>query len=332
MERARALLEDLSYDKALKQVELALEQERVDRETLVALYEIEAVCWANLSKPARATESFRRLLTLSPGFVLSRDNPPRVRTPYFEAKEWVDKNGALVPVLEKVDSRDGRVRALTFWLGRDPLRQLKALNLELEAAGAQEVAHPAPKVMRFTVPVVAVAAAVKYRLELIGARGAVLGVLVGEAKAEALPALPPPTVRPEARVAALPPAPAVAATEAPRSRAKMGVGVVLTVAGVVGLAAGGYFGVQAASARQRLLSVTTDADGAVIGMTQAEARLLDSRATTGAVIADGLLVGGGVLAALGLTLMVIDLASAGPEAAQVRLSWTGRGAWVSGQF
>jgi hypothetical protein len=228
--------------------------------------------------------------------------------------------------LEEARTADGRVTALVFSVGKDPLRLVKGARLWLKPEGGEErTSQPDFKEGRLEVPVEA--PGVEYRFELVGAKNAVLLSQRGAAKAELpRPAVvagdPPPTPPPAVVVAESPP-------PAP-SRWRLPTGIVLAVAGAGALGTGGYFGYQAADARRRLTNAMRDSMNVVTEFTQVEAKQLDDRATTGAVIADALLIGGGVLAATGVALIIFELASGGD--AQVSLAPAPNGAALVGTF
>src|SRR4051812_13698710 len=92
---ARAQADDFDFQGALKSLEQAIAQEGNDRETTLSIVELQGVVWGNLNKPAKARTAFITLLTLDPDRVLSGDYPPRVRTPFYEAKEAVTRSGPL---------------------------------------------------------------------------------------------------------------------------------------------------------------------------------------------------------------------------------------------
>lgn len=77
---ARKLVDDLQYDKAVKVIEAALAQTGMERDTLIALYELAGISYATLDKAAKAKEAFQQLLSLAPDFQLSKDvRPARAR-------------------------------------------------------------------------------------------------------------------------------------------------------------------------------------------------------------------------------------------------------------
>ncbi len=116
---------------------------------------------------------------------------------------------------------------------------------------------------------------------------------------------PPPTAKPELapgpRQLSLPPE-LQAAHKAPAVRPKwlLPTGLATTVVGLGGAGVGFYFGSQA----QTLPSSIHYGAG---GTTQVKAQAIGKQASQDAVIADALFVGGGVIAAVGLALLGVDL-------------------------
>jgi Flp pilus assembly protein TadD len=85
--QAKTKAEDLDYAGALKLLDAALEVEGNEREALLEIYELKGVAWATLGKLDKARDAFRTLVVLDPGHALSGAHPPRVKTPFYEAKE-----------------------------------------------------------------------------------------------------------------------------------------------------------------------------------------------------------------------------------------------------
>ncbi|HEY1086193.1 MAG TPA: hypothetical protein VGE37_00815, partial [Archangium sp.] len=105
---ARKLIDDLELEAALKALDAADKTEGNDRATVLEIYLLQGVAFGTLGKDAKTRDSFRKLLMLNPNAALPPDQPPRVRTPFFEAKEWVRSNGPLV-VTPEVKVADGLV-------------------------------------------------------------------------------------------------------------------------------------------------------------------------------------------------------------------------------
>ena len=317
---ARKLVEDLQYEQALKTLNAALDQSReVDHETLVGLYLISGVAWAALDKPAKAKEAFQRLLSIEPGYELSKDLPPRTRTPFFEAKTWLS---GTTPVTLKVEPvRDGPTITTLNVLVTDnalvparqvrftltvPGRTLTSVDLSLEKG-------------RASVPVGAPSAS--WTAEVMGEKG-VLRADAGDVAPLPVAAAPPPL--------ATTPSPEV--QQAPGSTGWMRpTGIAVGVAGLAALAAGGVFGFLSQDARTKIASATKNDMGIVTGITEREAQQLDQQARTYALVANILLVSGGVLAATGIGLFIFG-DDGTPDAPTVTLQLSPAGGLATVRF
>jgi hypothetical protein len=290
---ARKLVDELQYEQALKTLNVAIDQAKdVDRETLIGLYALSGIAWSATDKAPKAKEAFQRLLSIDPGYELSKDLPPRTRTPFFEAKTWL---AGTTPVAAKVEpARAGEaVTALEITVTDNALVAARALRVTLQVPGQGEVTST-PKLDKghATVPVGAPSA--RWTVEVLGDKG-VLSVATGEATPiEVAPLVTPP---PMPQVQA--PAPA------PTNRGWMRpTGVTLGVAGLAALAAGGVFGFLSSDARSQISSAQKNEQGVVTGITEREAAQLDAQARTYATVANVLFISGGVLAATGIGLFV----------------------------
>jgi hypothetical protein len=93
LEEARALVDDLAFEKAASVLDAAARMEGNSRQEVLNILALQGIVHGTLGKQARAYEAFRELLLLDPGYQLPADQPPRVRTPFYEAKAWVQDNG-----------------------------------------------------------------------------------------------------------------------------------------------------------------------------------------------------------------------------------------------
>jgi hypothetical protein len=325
LERAKSLLDDLSYEKALGAVEKGRAVQNNDAETTAALYEVEAIALANLGRGAKATEAFRHLLVLLPDYQLSSEHPPRVRTPFLEARDWVEKHGALNLVIDG-DKQPGTVERLTFKVTADALKLVRSLKVHVAPAnGAARDETLTLTDGQASLPAGGVES-VAYVATLIGERGAAL--IVRKGTVESPKPAPPPEPSPVAAVEPPPPAPPLeVAAPAPSSPAwKIPTAIVFLVAGAAGVGVGGWFGAQSQSARNTLSGATKNANGVVTSLTLAQAAQLDHQAIFDAQLANSLFIAGGVIAAVGAVLLFLPLS----DSAHVSVSPAG--AAVSGTF
>ncbi|MEW5741159.1 MAG: hypothetical protein AB1938_19710 [Myxococcota bacterium] len=314
---ARKLADDLQFDKAAKALEAAKKVEGNDLLATQDILALEGIIAATQGKDAKAREAFRELLVLNPKYKLPADQPPRVRTPFYEAKEWAEDNGPLA-TSGSATTKPGLVESVAVAVEKDALKLARAVRFHLKVGGGERTADVPLAGGKAEVKVGQKAVAWWY--EVLGERNRVL-VAVNEAtpreeKAPDAPvavAPPPPEPKPEVKPAPEPlepmpeekPAPAVTASAWPGSWMKP-VGWSLVGAGAVAAGVGIIFGVQANGARSQVLNAETNAEGVITGLTQKEAAALEAQAQSQATIANVLFVTGGVLAATGAVFVVLD--------------------------
>ncbi|MBM4784078.1 MAG: hypothetical protein GQE15_40935 [Archangiaceae bacterium] len=281
---ARRHMDELHYDKAARAAEAGLLQADIDHETLVGLFQVAGISWAALDKPAKAKESFQYLLSLKPDFELSNDLPPRMRTPFFEAKSWLSQT---TPVAAKVTPfvAEGRLVSLDIVVTDNELLRVKSARITLTPAGGAPEQEPL-RLENGKASVAVSPQGTKWRVELFGDRG-VLADVQGEATKAEAPPPPPPIVK----------APPPVVSTAPSLRWARTVGWVTAIgAGVV--AGGGVAAALISSGdRTRISTAARDEQNVVIGMTQLEASRLDARARLMATVANAAFIAAGVLAA-----------------------------------
>jgi hypothetical protein len=326
LERAKSLLDDLAFEKAVGAVEKGRAVQGNDAETTAALYEVEAIALANLGRGAKATDAFRHLLVLLPDYQLSSEHPPRVRTPFLEARDWVERHGALSLAIE-ADGQPGTVEHLAFKVSADALKLVRSLRVHV--APSEGAARDETLSLTDGRATVAIGApSVSYVATLVGERGAALITRKGTLD-NPKPAPPPAPTPPVAAVVEPPPPapPLEVATVAPSSPAwKVPTAIVFLVAGAAGVGVGAWFGAQSQSARNTLSGATKNMNGVVTSLTLARAAQLDHQAIFDAQLANSLFLAGGVIAAVGAVLLFLPLS----DSAHVSVSPTG--AAVSGRF
>ncbi|MCC6336164.1 MAG: hypothetical protein IT380_19530 [Myxococcales bacterium] len=309
---AKKLADDLQLDKAAKALEAAKKVEGNDLAATQDILALEGIIAATQGKGAKARDAFRELLVLNPKYKLAADQPPRVRTPFYEAKEWAEDN-ALVTSASAV-TRPGLVESVTVTVEKDVLKLARAVRFHLKVGGSERTADAPLGQGRAAVPVGAKAVAWWY--ELLGERGRAL-VAVNDtspreeaADVAVAAVVPPPEPKPEP-VEPLPepppekPAPGVETSAKPGGWMKP-VGWSLVGAGAVAAGVGVLFGVQANASRSAVANAETNSEGVITGLTQKEAAALEARAQSQATVANILFVAGGVLAAAGVVIVVVD--------------------------
>ncbi|MBS1148931.1 MAG: uncharacterized protein H6Q89_629, partial [Myxococcaceae bacterium] len=324
LDEARAQADDFEYAAALRTLDLALAVPGNDRETTLAILELQGIVWGNLNKGPKARTSFVTLLTLDPGRKLSGDHPPRVRTPFYEAKEIVERAGALALGRQPLKLEGGQVASVGVVISRDALKLVRQIRLHTQVADQQKVTTlTLDAAGKAQVP--AVATEVRWWAEALGEKDAVL-ITLGTPEQPLIdsalvpPPEPPPSLPPVAIQAAQVPV----AAQTPGWVRPLGIG--LGGAAVVAAGVGAYFGFASSSARGLITNATRDSTGALTSLTQRQAEAADRRARDSAVIANTLLATAGGLLGVGVVLFV----AGGSEAPVVVAS--GTGVSVAGRF
>ncbi|MBL8922803.1 MAG: hypothetical protein JNJ54_28395 [Myxococcaceae bacterium] len=311
---AKKLADELQYDRAVKVIDAGLAQPEIDRDTLLGLYELAALSWANLDKPAKAREAFQLLLSLKPDYELSKDLPPRTRTPFFEAKTWL---AGTTPVSVDVQSivEAGKLTGLSIVVMDNVLVKVKAVRVTITPpGGAAQTLTPPLQVGRATVALGEDGGA--WRVDLQGERGVLLSSM-GETKRYL-----PPVVAPPVEV--------VKAPQPPPTKWQQTAGFVVGAVGLVGTIGGVAAGLVSSQARARIATSERNPMGVVTGLTQREAAQLDATARTTGLVANVLLIAGGALLAGGVVLFILGLPADAPASAS--LSVTPGGLVFSGAF
>jgi len=300
LEEARALVDDLAFEKAASVLDAAARMEGNSRQEVLNILALQGIVHGTLGKQARAYDAFRELLLLDPGYQLSADQPPRVRTPFYEAKAWVQDNGPF-DATASAEVQDGEVRAVVVTTSKDVLRLARAVRFHLRVEGVERSEEVALVDGRAEAKVGA--PQVAWWFEVLGAHQRVL-LEGGSATAP----------REETAGSAAVPveAPGVSSAGPSRRGWLLPTGFGLVGASVVAGGVGVVFGLMASSARSTVLNAEKNANGLVTGLTQREAAALEQQARTSATVANVLWGIGGALAATGLLLVIFGSADAGP--------------------
>lgn len=126
---ARTLISQVKYKDAAKALEATLAKGGTDAETTRQLFELSGVVAGSLGRAEQARYFFLRLLSVDPEATLKKRYPPRVMTPFFEAKAWVEKNEPLSFNVVPSRVKDGQVTHLIVELRKDPLAMARAVRL-----------------------------------------------------------------------------------------------------------------------------------------------------------------------------------------------------------
>lgn len=300
LEEARRLVEDLELEQAAKVLDAAERIEGNSRAEVLEILALQGMAYGTLGKDAKAHDAFRELLLLDPGYKLPADQPPRVRTPFFEAKSWTQDNGPFTAT-PSAEVKDGEVRALTVTMSKDLLRLARSVRFHLRVDGAERTEDVALAGGKASAK--ASGPRVAWRYEVLGTHARVL--LEGAEREDGVSSPAVASVEP-----------AVVIGEAPRSSGWMRpTGYGLLGAGVVAAGVGVVFGLMANGARSTVLNADKNANGLVTGVTQREAAALEQQAQTNALLANVLWGVGGALAATGVLFVVFGGADSAPSVA-----------------
>jgi hypothetical protein len=300
---AKKYLDELELEKAAKALAAAETQPGNDRAQTLEILRLQGIVFGTMNKEAKVRDAFRKLLILAPDFALTGDQPPRVRTPFYEAKEWVAQNEPLQ--LEAASGALSKGTEYVVTVRRDLLRLVKRVRFLVADGPPQEVV-----VENNAARLIVDGPQAAWRIELLGARDAVLleqGPFAGPAAPAPVAAATP---APDPANAATPSSgstgaavqvtqrPAPSGWMRPTSYALLGVAV---VAAGIGLG----LGVDAQATRQRLAGLTPNEAGLIEGLTQRQALAQEAAARSQAMFANGLFVGAGVLAAAGVLFFLL---------------------------
>lgn len=295
---AREKADNLDYAGALKALDRALEVEGLAREAVLDVYELKGICLAVLGKSDKAREAFRALLVLDPKRKLVGTQPPRVTSAFYEALGRAASEGTL-ELTHEIERSGSGYRALKVTLKLNPLRLVKKLKVYATVRGMPREVELEPSGESATARLEINASQFSWWASALGERDAEL-LLLASAQSPTVVEPPAPADAPVA-VALDPKAAGGSAVSGSAMRV---AGAVVGVAGVATLAVGLGLGAASADARRRVDEAPLDEDGSVVGMTQREAAVLDQQARDQATAANVLMIGGGLVAATGLLLVI----------------------------
>lgn len=308
---AARLIDDLQLEAAIKVLDGVEKSEGNTRAELLELYLLQGIAFGTLGKEAKTRDAFRRLLVLDAGASLPGDLPPRVRTPFFEAKDWASANGPITAQLS-AELAEGRVERVSVQVEKDVLRLARTARFHL---GEQVLEVPLEK-GRASAAVGR--ATVEWSVELLNDRRSVL-------------LAPPPRkdgVEAPAPVAAVEPLHTTQPAPVAGGAWRRPVGFGVLGAGAVAAGVGLVLGLESSAARAKVTGAARDDAGRVTSLTQREAAALEASAQSQALVANVLFGVGGALAAAGVVLIIV-----GPDAApELTLAPAPGGLVFSGTF
>lgn len=326
LDDARRLVDDLEFGPALKVLDQLEKSEGLDAETLKEVWLLQGISYGTNGKEAKARDAFRKLMVVFPDTQLPSDVPPRVRTPFLEAKDWATGQG-LLTATATVGLNAGEINALRITMGeKDVLRLAKFARFKVRADGNAEQITELPLVNgRAEVP--PGGKRVEWTVEVLTDKHSVLLTRSrrdgDEPTPVASPVKPTPVTSEPREVVTVttPSTPVEGGWRRP-------TGFVLAGAGAVAAGVGVALGVSSTGATKRLSGATRDELGRVTDLSQREFESLEAQANTQATVANVLFATGAVLGAAGVVLIIV-----GPSEAPVaQLTPAGAGLMLSGSF
>jgi hypothetical protein len=336
LEKATRLVADLQYGDAAKLLDSAWKRPGNDRETVLKILELQGVVAATLNQGPKASKYFQTMLVIDSERRLTGDHPPRVMTPFYEAKGWVSDNARLQLKPVPATIAEGKVLLIAAELISDPMKMGRKVRFHVRS-DAGPWSETVIELAGRSAAVGTDAVVVEWWAELLGDREMVLA-LVGSTDSPRLEGAPkqpeqkdaPVVTRttPKKKVVPEPEAPVELTSAAPSDSGGSvlrPVGyVLLGTAAAAGLA-GGFFGLQSSNARNEIESAQVDAEGRVIGITQKRADELDKQSRSNATLANGLFGGAAALAVAGGALYLF-----GGDSAAVAVTPTVNGLAIGG--
>jgi hypothetical protein len=236
------------------------------------------------------------LLLLDPTWVLPKNQPPRVRTAFFEAKGMAIEHGPLTAE-GKAEVEPGGVKRLTVTVQKDVLRMARAVVFVVKDEAGPRSERVELQEGVASLPVAG--SSVRWHALVLGERENVL-LEVGSAEAPLEVNVPAP------EAGASPAVDLLVTQPAPRSQGawKQATGFTLLGAGAAAGVAGLILGARSQSLRESVLGAARDERGVIIGLTQREAVALEGEARGSAFAANVLFVSAGAAAAVGLGLLL----------------------------
>jgi hypothetical protein len=301
---AEAQYFQMNYKGTLDALAKVKPQKDLPRAMLLRMLELEGLTAAHLKLTARAQEALRRLFVLDPEHAFG-SFAPRVNTQLLEARGWAKAQGALTAAAAEPKTRPGAVEAIGVVVTKDPLALVMAVRFHTREAGGAWQASLAP-LMSGAATVTTGSETVEWWAQVLGGNDAVL-LELGDAS-HPLVTQAPPLPEPARPLVERGPAPSEPVTLTPGTvevglasrRARVGPWVTLG-AGALAAGLGAGFGLSTANARARLDRPVLDADGVVVGLSQAEAQRLHGQMQRDAWVAN---VGLGLGVALAITALV----------------------------
>jgi len=296
LQAARAAMDELKYPEARALLQKARQQQGLEREELVQILWMQGLVAASMNQPDLARSYFRTLFAIEPEHKPERDYPPKIMSPYYEARGWIATNKPLGFAKAEPVVEGGRVRRIGVTIQADPLALVTGVRIWVAGAEMKELDFGKDLAAWLDVD----AERVSWWAELIGERNATLASL-GSEKQPLVDAAK--AADPEAQ-----PAPAAALPQAEDSppTPPLRLGAYAAAAGAIAsFGVGLVFGIRSNNMKNALQSRTYDADGVVIGWMQMEAIQLELQQRREAGVANAMIATAVVLAAAAVVLFIM---------------------------
>jgi hypothetical protein len=266
LQQAQSLYDELKYPEAAKAIAQVRAQKELPRADLLQALWLEGLCAVSMNRPDDARTPWRELAFLDPDFAPPGELPPKLLTPWYEARGWATTQKHLGFEAKVVNG------TLSFTVTADPLKIVTGIRVHLKT-GEEE------KDFERGVPpqVVPLAGVTAWWAELTGGNGEVLA-FSGTAEK-------PNTVGPEVKVEKekeQPPPEVHIPTEHNPRLVPLVLGGVAVIAGAVGIATG----ITSSDAKSKYDQAGRLNDGTIYTLTQRQAASLRSQHDNFAVAAN----------------------------------------------
>ena len=264
LQQAQALYEELKYAEAAKAVAQVRADRNLSHADLIQALWLEGLCAVSMNRPDDARLPWRELAFLEPDFSPQGDLPPKLLTPWYEARGWQASQKRL-GFEAKADAN-----AITFTLQADPLTLATGVLVHLKKGETVDDLEKGPPPL--SVPL---AGASAWWAELVSGNAEVLAQsgsadkpnLVAGAEVKVGKELPPPVDTPSEHRPRLVPA-------------LIGGLAVVSAAVAIGT------GLASNDAKSTYDNAARASDGTITGITQKQAAALRSNHDTFAVTAN----------------------------------------------
>ncbi len=294
---AEDLISQVRYADAEKALAAARAQPSNPREVLLRILELQGIVAATLNQAPKARGLFLTLLTLDPPHKLPEGQPPRVKTPFYEAKGMASEGAQMLLTTSSDSGPDGA--HFHAQLSADPLAIAKKVRFHQREAGETAWVDQIAPLEAGTASVVGGPGRLEWWVELLGEQDATL-LTAGSALKPFADGVA------RAKVASAPPE-VVAPPPERASNFHVSPAAVGLLAGAAAVTVGGVVaGVLSKGAASQVDGAVTDGNGVVTGLTQRQAASLKDAAKTDAIVANVCFGVAIALAGTGVAVLVLQ--------------------------